>query len=190
MALMKRFIIYVAVLIGCLGIFIAAVSLYLPTSDPLEKADAIIVVSGGDTRGRTLHGVDLYKKGYAPTLIFSGAARDPNSASNAKVMYSIAAAQGVPPVDILLDEASRDTKENALSTQPIASNYKKIILVTSDYHQRRVSREFKQAYGIGTKFINSPAQDKYWGQKSWFLTPYGWWISVTEAVKLLISRLQ
>ena len=187
---MKRFVTFFAVIIGIIGLFIATVSIYLPIKDPLEKADAIIVVSGGDTRGRTLHGVDLYEKKYAPKLIFSGAARDPDSASNAKAMYAIAVSRGVPPVDILLDETSRDTRENASSTKLIASNYKKIILVTSDYHQRRVSREFKQAYGENTQFINSPAQDKYWGQKSWFFTPYGWWIPVPEPVKLLISRFQ
>lgn len=187
---MKRLGTFIIVIVGIVGFFIAAVSIYLPIKDPLEKADAIIVVSGGDTRGRTLHGVDLYEKEYAPTLIFSGAARDPDSASNAKAMYAIAVSRGVPPVDILLDETSRDTRENASSTKRIAQDYQKIILVTSDYHQRRVSREFKQAYGDETQFINSPAQDKYWGQKSWFLTPYGWWISLTEPVKLLVSRFQ
>ena len=187
---MKKFLGYIFAIVCLVGLYVVAISVYLPTSDPLSKADAIIVVSGGDTRGRTLHGVDLYKRGYAPTILFSGAARDPDSASNAKAMYAIATSRGVPPVAILLDETARDTKENADQTKVIASKYKKIILVTSDYHQRRVSREFKQAYGPQTQFINSPVQDKYWGQKSWFFTPYGWWISVTEPVKLLLSRAQ
>lgn len=175
--------------IGALVVaFIVLISLYLPVSDPLKKADAIIVVSGGDTRGRTMHGIDLYEQGWAPKLIFSGAARDPKSASNAKVMMSIAASRGVDTNNIEIDEYARDTKENASSTKTLAGNLGTIILVTSDYHQRRVSREFKKEYGGGTTFINSPAKDKYWGRKSWFLTPYGWWISTTEPVKLLFSR--
>lgn len=186
---MNRFITFIVAITCIVVTFVVAISVYLPTSDQLEKADAIIVVSGGDTKGRTMHGVDLYEQNYAPTLIFSGAARDPDSASNAKAMYAIATSRGVPPVDILLDEQSRDTKENAAGTKSIASHYGKIILVTSDYHQRRVSREFKHAYGADTQFINSPAQDKYWGQKTWFLTPYGWWISITEPIKLLVSRV-
>lgn len=185
---MKRLVTYVAIIGGIVGLYIIVVSVFLPVSDPLQKADAIIVVSGGDTRGRTFHGIDLYEQEYAPTLIFSGAARDPDSSSNAKAMYAIAVSRGVPPVDILLDETSRDTSENAASTKLIASKYKKIILVTSDYHQRRVNREFKQAYGPEVEFINSPAQDKYWGQKSWFLTPYGWWVGITEPIKLLVSK--
>lgn len=188
-AVMKKLITVLIAIGALLGAYIVLVSLYLPVSDPLKKADAIIVVSGGDTRGRTMHGIDLYKQQWAPKLIFSGAAADPNSTSNAKAMMAIAAARGVPPADIKLDEVARDTKENASKTKQLAAEHRTIILVTSDYHQRRVSREFKKAYGPDTTFINSPAKDKHWGRKSWFLTPYGWWISVTEPVKLLFSRV-
>lgn len=182
----------IAILVGIgaiIGTYIVLVSLYLPVSDPLKKADAIIVVSGGDTRGRTMHGIDLYEQDWAPKLIFSGAAADPNSTSNAKAMMAIAASRGVPTKDIEIDESARDTKENAESTKSIADEHETIILVTSDYHQRRVSREFKKAYGSETTFINSPAKDRNWGRKSWFFTPYGWWISITEPIKLLFSSI-
>ncbi len=184
---MKKLIIFLSGVAVLVVGYIVLISLYLPVSNPLQKADAIIVVSGGDTKGRTMHGIDLYQQKWAPILIFSGAALDPNSASNAKAMMAIAASRGVPTNDILLDEFSRDTKENAAGTKSIAGNYKTIILVTSDYHQRRVYQEFKKEYGSSTQFINSPAKDKNWGRKTWFLTPYGWWISLTEPVKLGFS---
>lgn len=168
--------------------YIILISLYLPITDRLQKADAIVAVSGGDTRNRTLHATKLYQEGWAPKLVFAGAAADPSSASNAKVMLAIAASRGVPPDAISIEESSRDTKENAEKTKSVIGGAKKIILVTSDYHQRRVSREFKKAYGGNIQFINSPAKDKNWGRKSWFLTPYGWWISVTEPLKLLFTR--
>lgn len=186
---MKKILAIVAGIGVIIGIYSVLISLYLPVTDPLRKADAIIVVSGGDTRGRTMHGIDLYQQEWAPKLIFSGAAADPKSTSNAKAMMAIAASRGIAPSDILLDEFSRDTKENAKSTKSIAGNYKTIILVTSDYHQRRVHNEFVKEYGSSTTFINSPAKDKHWGRKSWFLTPYGWWISITEPLKLLFSKV-
>lgn len=187
---MKRIGVFLLLLIGGVLAFIAAVSMLLPISDPLQKADAIIVVSGGDTRGRTLHGIALYQEGWAPKLVFSGAAADPSSASNAKAMLAIAASRGIPEEDIELDEDARDTKENAEGTKAIAGNHKTIILVTSDYHQRRVHREFQKVYGPDTVFINAPAKDKHWGRKTWFLTPYGWWISVTEPIKLLFAQVK
>lgn len=186
---MNKFLGFIGVVAVVVIGYILLISLYLPVSNPLKKADAIIVVSGGDTRGRTLHGVDLYHEGWAPRLIFSGAAKDPASASNAKAMLAIAASRGVPTSAVSLEETSRDTKENAVATKSIASNYKTIILVTSDYHQRRVYLEFKSQYGKNTEFINSPAKDKNWGRKTWFLTPYGWWISVTEPIKLLFTKV-
>jgi len=185
---MKKFFLFIIAVCAFAVAFVVLISLYLPISNPLVKADAIIVVSGGDTKGRTMHGIDLYEQGWAPRLIFSGAAADPSSASNAKAMMAIAASRGVPTSAILLDEFSRDTKENATSTKSIAGDYKTIILVTSDYHQRRVYQEFKKEYGGSTSFVNSPAKDKNWGRRTWFLTPYGWWISVTEPVKLLLSK--
>jgi len=172
---------------GAVVTFIVLTSLYLPTADPLQKADAIVAVSGGDTLGRTKHAIDLYQHGYAPRLIFSGAAADPRSASNAKVMMAAAAAQGVPRSAISLDEYSRDTKENAQKSKDIIGEDEMIILVTSDYHQRRVNREFQKALGPDVVLINSPAKDRHWGRKSWFLTPYGWYISVTEPIKLVFS---
>lgn len=180
-------------LVLCIAIlvlgFIVSVSLFLPVSDPLKKADVIVTVSGGDTQGRARHAIELYKEGYAPRMVFSGAAADPKSASNAKVMMSIAAARGVPISAISLDEYSRDTKENAQKSKEILGGASKIILVTSDYHQRRVNHEFQKALGPEVELINSPAKDKNWGRKSWFLHPYGWYISITEPVKLLFSRV-
>lgn len=186
---MKKFLGLILSIFGIAVLYVVLVSLFLPVTDPLVKADAIVAVSGGDTLGRTKHAIALYQEGYAPKLIFSGAAADPKSASNAKVMMASAVAQGVPTSAISLDENARDTKENAQKSKSIIGSAKTIILVTSDYHQRRVNREFQKALGPDITLINSPAKDKYWGRKSWFLHPYGWYISLTEPMKLLFSRI-
>lgn len=163
--------------------FILFVSFFLPLQDPLQKAEAIITLSGGDTQGRTRHAIRLYQDGWAPELIFSGAAKDPRSASNAKVMMSMAVSQGISPRVISIDEQSRDTKENAKEVRALVGDKKTIILVTSDYHQRRAFKEFQRVLGEDVQIINAPAKDKHWGRKSWFLSPYGWWISLTEAAR-------
>lgn len=184
--MMKSLSAILSVVALLLGGFIVFVSFYLPLQDPLKKADAIIAVSGGDTQGRTMHAIRLYQEGWAPQLIFSGAAKDPNSASNAKVMMSMAVSQGVDPKAILIDEQSRDTKENAEETRKLVGDKKTVILVTSDYHQRRAFREFQKVLGSEVTIVNAPAKDKHWGRKSWFLSPYGWWISLTETVRAVL----
>src|SRR5690606_19129558 len=61
-----------------------------------EMADVIVAVSGGDTTARTVEAIKLYQAGWAPKLVFSGAAEDKDSPSNAAVMRGIALASGVP----------------------------------------------------------------------------------------------
>lgn len=152
-----------------------------------QKADAIVAVSGGDTDARTNQAISLYKKGWAGKLIFSGAAEDKTGPSNAAVMRKIAITAGVPASSVLIDERSETTKQNAENSKLIfdENNMKSVILVTSGYHQRRASLEFKKVAG-GVNILNSPVKsDKSWSFL-WWLTPVGWFLSISEATKVVI----
>ena len=72
-------------------------------------ADVIIAISGGDTQARTTEAIRLYKQGWAPQLIFSGAAQDTSGPSNAEAMRIQAIKAGVPITDIFLDTRAVDT---------------------------------------------------------------------------------
>jgi len=160
-----------------------------PSSKPgCLPADAIIAVSGGDTDGRTNEAIKLYKNGWAPLLIFSGAASDKSGPSNAAVMEQHAIQEGVPEEDILVEQTSENTKENAVNTADIllSSNVKSAILVTSPYHQKRVLLEF-QSRAPSVEFRSHPiVNDPQWSTRWWWLTPSGWYLTVSELVKLLI----
>ena len=82
-----------------------ALAIYLSPQNTLQKVDAIVVISGGDTDSRITEGVSLYKEGWASKIIFSGAAAE-GDVSNALAMKRIAIANGVNQNDILMDEAS------------------------------------------------------------------------------------
>jgi len=152
------------------------------------KADAIVAVSGGDTRARTLEAVQLYHAGWAPKLIFSGAAADENSPSNASAMEKIALSAGVPATDVMVEEFSRTTAENALNTSKFIAeqNIEKIVLVTSAYHQRRALLEFSSDLGPSVAILNHPvAEDRQWAGMWWWTRPTGWWLAVSELLKVL-----
>ncbi len=152
-----------------------------------KPAGAIVAVSGGDTSARAGEAIKLYKNGWAPMLIFSGAAQDKSGPSNASAMRSQAEADGVPAKNIAIDEYSNTTAQNAERTKTIFEKLgiKKIILVTSAYHQRRASLEFNKRAGDQVKVINHPvAHDKQW-TSTWYLTPIGWWLSLGELVKII-----
>jgi len=150
------------------------------------KADAIVVVSGGDTQARTAAGIKLFQDGWADTLILSGAAQDKSGPSNAEAMQLQAVAAGVPETAIIIDKDSESTQQNAQNAQTIFSenNYRDIILVTSGYHQRRASLEFnKQAENVVIR--NHPVtQDRDWSF-FWWMTPRGWWLAGGELAKII-----
>lgn len=160
------------------------------SSEGCEPADIIVAISGGDTTARTLEAIRLYEAGWAPKLIFSGAAEDKDSPSNAAVMRDIALRQGVPGEAILIDELGRTTKENALETagllrsNPVSS----LILVTSGYHQRRASLEFEQKFKEVDIRSHPVSQDRQWSAW-WWMTPGGWYLAMGELVRIVLFYL-
>jgi uncharacterized SAM-binding protein YcdF (DUF218 family) len=152
-------------------------------------ADAIIAVSGGDNLARTESAIELYKNGWAKTIIFSGAAADPESQSNAIAMRDQAIKSGVPSSAIMIDETSKNTHENAENTAKILekNRIKTAILTTSPYHMRRTSMEFNRA-APNVEFRSRPSYDKYWNL--WFIKPSGWWRAINEIGGLIVFGIR
>lgn len=179
----------VAIIIG-IGIYLQPDDLTVCAESPsnitnCQAVDAVVAVSGGDTTARAKEAIDLYRNGWAKLVIFSGAAQDKTGPSNAAAMKNIAILDGVPSGDILIDEYSETTKQNAENTQTIFTdnNIKSVILVTSGYHQRRANLEFSK-YTNNVTILNHPVKtDKDWSFW-WWMTPYGWWLAVSELVKI------
>jgi len=109
----------ILIVLAVLGLAVFwGIGFYLSPQDSLQKADAIVVVSGGKTQSRAAKGIDPYKEGYAPKIIFSGAALD-EGPSNAFAMRDLALSEGVPAKSILIDEKSQNTYENAVNSKTI-----------------------------------------------------------------------
>lgn len=160
------------------------------TNTACDRADAIVVVSGGDTNARTAAGINLYKEGWADYLVLSGAALDKSGPSNAAAMKLQAKDAGIPDYAILVDEEAMNTQQNAENTQSIFKerDFKDVILVTSGYHQRRASLEFNKR-AENTNIRNYPVvSDSDWDWY-WWLTPRGWWLSGGEVVKIVAFYL-
>lgn len=152
-----------------------------------KTADAIVAISGGDTDARAREAIKLYKAGWAPRLIFSGAALDRSGTSNAAAMRLQALRAGVDDTAITIDEASVDTTDNAKKIKQIIEpdGLQRIILVTSPYHQRRASIEFNRMLGPKVQVINHPTPDDKSWPANWWITPKGWWLTLSESVKVL-----
>ncbi len=194
-----KWLISIAILII---VFIVLITVYLqpnsflgcnPTpsaSGECVKADAIVVVSGGDTEARTAAGINLYKNGWADTLILSGAAQDKSGPSNAQAMERQAMAAGIDESAIVVEDKAESTQQNAQNTKTIFTNrgFNNVILVTSGYHQRRASLEFNK-WATNVTIRNYPVtQDSDWGW-FWWLSFRGWWLAGGELVKIVAFYL-
>lgn len=159
---------------------------FLSPQDKLENSDVIVVISGGETLERTAKGVKLFKDGLAPYLLFSGAARS-GDVSNAKTMKRYALKQGISEDKIFIEEKSTSTYENALFSKEILdkNNFKKIILVTSPYHQRRAYMNFKYVLGNDFKIINYSSPDPDWHAENWWKNKDNAGITVEEFSRVL-----
>lgn len=156
-------------------------------SGECQAADAIVVVSGGDTPARAAEGIRMYNNGWAPLIIFSGAARDTSGPSNAEVMRQQALDVGVPSQAIVTEDLSRTTAENAEQTRTLFRqlNVERVLLVTSAYHQRRASLEFEKQTDGEVAIVNHPVStDRQWSE-FWWTTPTGWYLAVSEVVKIM-----
>lgn len=153
---------------------------------PCQAADAIVAVSGGDTPARASEAIRLFQNGWGKVLIFSGAASDPESPSNAAVMRKQAVVAGVPPSDILIDSTSQTTQQNAANVHSLFETHSihSVVLVTSAYHQRRAYLEFKE-YNPHVSVRNHPVSNDDQWSNLWWLTPTGWWLAIGELVKIV-----
>lgn len=163
----------------------------LAVQDPLRKADAIVAISG-DTGPRVVAAVDLWKKGYAKVLVFSGGSLDPSSAPSAELMKRQAMRLGVPAGAILVEPEAATTLENARNVALLMrdAGMRSAILVTSPYHQRRASLHFgRELSRFGITFINRPAADPEWDPDRWWLGERSRALTITEIAKLAVELM-
>lgn len=129
-----------------------------------KKADAIVVLAGGVGESgkagqgyeeRVEAGVRLFKKDYAQNLIFSSGYvfvfKEPD------VMKALALSLGVPENRIILEKKAANTYQNAMYVNEILNqkHWKRIILVSSPFHMRRVALVFNNV-APDKKVIYSP----------------------------------
>ena len=119
-----------------------------PSREPqtYPRGDAIVVL-GGVGFDRLLYGIRLLRAGRAPLLVLSGGivpSRIGTDMTEAARMRRLAIEFGVTPKMILVEERSRNTRENALFTrQLLEKRGKKILLVTSAGHMLRAAAVFR-----------------------------------------------
>lgn len=175
---------------------------YLIIETPLAKADALVILAGGNT-GRWLEGADLYREGYARHLLVSPGYADPvgdrlrregvRYPSYAEVMRDVYSQLGVPASAIEIMPAGFDnTADEAAGAKRIAleRGWTAVIVVTAKYHTRRARYAFER------EFAGTGVTVQVRGSRHEQLQPDGWWRSrsdlrwvLSETQRLIAYRL-
>ena len=131
-----------------------------PTSELRQHYDVAIVLTGmvilrGSRPGhlefnehveRILEGISLVKRGIADKLLIAGGSGDAfdRSLSEARALRTFALEFGLRDEQVLVEEVSRNTYENAVKASQIirAGNYRQLVLITSAAHMYRAAATF------------------------------------------------
>lgn len=137
-------------------------ALLLEHTKPLPQTVKAIVVLGGGMEGnfagyrqfgdmtaaadRMYTGARLFKREVSARVVVSGGVLgdDARKGSEAQAMRGVMMEFGVPPDNILVEDKSRTTYENALRTRDLLGPNQSIALVTSAFHMQRAKLLFEQ----------------------------------------------
>jgi uncharacterized SAM-binding protein YcdF (DUF218 family) len=137
-------------------------------NDLLVKADAIILLEG-DGFNRLNKAAELYKTGYAPTVVFSGGITDYSYGSFPfEECLPRLIEMGIKREDIIHEGKSLNTKEQSVHVNELAAKrgWKKIILTVSPHHQCRAYLTFLKNINPGTVLMNAPSHNLKWFEKA------------------------
>jgi len=139
--------------------------------DPLERADALIVLSDDNFYGdRATRAAELFREGKAPVIVASGRRLRPN-AGIAELMEHDLVERGVPKDKILRFPQDADsTKEEAQALVKLAKSkkWRKVIVVTSNYHTRRARYIFRKVFPQDIETRVASARDGDFDPQLWW----------------------
>jgi len=108
-------------------------------------------VALNESADRIVAAVRLYKTGKIKKILLSGGAADVlyPQANEGKELYALAIDLGVPASDLIAEQQSRNTYENALYSRELINRSENVLLITSAFHMPRARRCFeKQGFAI------------------------------------------
>src|SRR5271157_3241117 len=156
--------------------------------EPAQNSDAIVILSDDDyDADRASRAAQLYKDGRAPRVVASGRYLRPY-ASIAELMEHDLVERGVPASAVVrFPHHARDTREEAAALAPFLASHgwKKILVVTSNYHTRRAAFIFARTLNPGAELRVVAATARDYDPDNWWKTREGVRVFFHESVGMV-----
>jgi uncharacterized SAM-binding protein YcdF (DUF218 family) len=178
-----------AAIVGLLGVIVfLGVGRWLVVQDPLEKAQAILVLSGG-MPFRAEEAARLYREGYAPKVWLTHSAEPGATLSAMGLSYisedaydvRVLTHEGVPPnaIRLLQPDILNTADEISIASEALAQEKgSAVIIVTSKVHTRRARILWRRlAARRGTAIVRATSDDPF--------EPGRWWRTTADALDVV-----
>lgn len=149
---------------------------------------------------RLITAYQLYKRGIIKKIILSGGSGNllNEEASEAAAIKPYLISLGVPDSDIIVEEKSRNTRENAIFSKKKLDAFpenSKYLLITSAFHMKRAYACFRKANIAVTPYPTGYLSEKLtWAPESIFVPDemaiYKWQILIKEWIGYLAYMIQ
>jgi uncharacterized SAM-binding protein YcdF (DUF218 family) len=184
--LLRRIVLIVCVLILVLGVYgFVELGAFLAPEDPLDKADAIVVLAGS-TMERPLEAADLYRDGYSRTIVLTRQMRDGGElalvsrgvsfAEDVERVHHAFLELGVPREAIVIPgRVHNSTAAEAVTVRELSASHgwRRIIIISSKYHLRRARFAFhRELRGTGVEVLmrgtryDSSDPERWWRHRA------------------------
>jgi hypothetical protein len=158
--------------------------------EPAEPAD-VIVVLGGDNfvADRAAHAAELYRAGLAPQVVASGRMLRPYSGIS-EITARDLESRGVPAASIVkFSHRAANTREEAEALAGLVANrgWKRVLVVTSNYHARRTRFIFGRIFEPGVTVRVSAAHDSEFDPSHWWESRLGVKLFLNEVLGYAVA---
>lgn len=144
--------------------------------DRLERADAILVVGDDNFAGeRASRSAELFRAGWAPLVVASGRLLR-SYAGVAELMSRDLETRGVPQSAILkFPHRAQNTLEEARALRELVTGrgWRRVLLVTSNYHSRRARYIFRKVLPAQVTVVMVPVRDADFDPDFWWESRQG-----------------
>jgi uncharacterized SAM-binding protein YcdF (DUF218 family) len=163
---------------------------YWVVDEEPENSDVIVILGDDNFNGdRATRAAELYKSGFAPHIIASGRFLRPYASISELEQHDLTD-RGVPQAAIVrLTHMADDTREEciAIGQQLNSRGWRKVILVTSNYHTRRSRYICERVFPAGTILHMAAARDSEYNPDSWWESRRGLKIYFHEFVGMPVA---
>lgn len=183
-------------ILGCTALLFFAVLLYmglvaigavLIVADPIQKVDAVVVLSGGDGDRLALV-IEMHDRGFAPNLVITDTSREAN-----RLLVNEAEAGGFSEDEIFVTDIQvENTVEEAWAVRSFAESrgWDSLMIVTDPFHSFRTRFIFRRELrGSNIEIFIRPVIGHWFRSSSWFLYPEGWQFAFLEIIKFFLYLL-